>query len=615
MTPSFHVFVSNQGNVFMAEIAGLIANALEDLGLDVVFPAVGIPERRPGLVNLVVAPHEFFTLQPGVPESDLLRAAECSITVGVEQPGTLWFDLAARYSSVAPLVLDINPLAVTELNRRHIPARHLQLGYHHSWDRWSGRDNERPTDLLFLGSVAPRRETVLASVAPHLWDLEADLRLFEFPRPMTEARGHFVAGSQKWELLAHSRALLNIHRSEVAYFEWVRVLEAVANGCLVFTEPSIGYGPLQPGDHLIAAPAEFLGAYLTSVLSDEKLRSEMAHSAYDLVRTKLEMTTLLEPLCDDMVASAHSRARSRPPTSVTVEEVPLPGPPNVLMDVLSSEGRMRARVKELVDSETVLIRAVEAMQAHLRHGDPDHVEVVSSPGWERFQPDTTVIVTTYNSESFAGRALESVLASVGAAIDLVVVDDHSSDSTRDVVTEVMQQNPDFPIRLVARAANGGVSVARNCGLAEARGRYVFILDADNTVYPTGIARLTRALDADPEAAFAYGIIATVPEPTVFSHIPWDLVRLCQANYIDAMTAIRTAVLDDVGGYDVRFGLIGWEDYELWLRLAAAGHRPTFVTNFIGEYYMRPGSRQETVNLDNPSLFEELRQKFAYLPWQ
>jgi hypothetical protein len=623
MTPSFHVHVSEQGNIFMAEIAALIAAALGDLGFDVVFPAIGLPARQRGRIDLVVAPHEYFTLQPGVPEDELLRAAECSVTVGVEQPGTLWFDLGARYSSVAPMVLDINPLAVLELNRRNIPARHLQLGYHHSWDRWFGESRDRPRDLLFLGSVAPRRERLLATIAPYLWDLETDIRLFEFPRPMTVPRDRFVAGDAKWELLSSSRALLNIHRSDVPYFEWVRVLEAVANGCLVITEPSIGYGPLQPGEHLIAAPTEYLGAYVTSILADEPLRAEIARSAYDLVRTKLEMTSLLEPFCEDMLTLANrpsghrpsEEGRKRAPSPVVVEEISVPEPPTVLLDVLASEGRMKSRVKELIDSETALIRAVEGIQAQLRHGDPDHCEVKSSPGWDGFRPDTSVIVTTYNSEDFVARAIRSVLDSTGAALELIVVDDHSSDRSVEVVLDTVRAIPQFPLRVIARAANGGVSVARNRALEEARGRYVFVLDADNSVYPTGIGKLTAALDADSGASFAYGLIATVPDPAIFSHLPWDVARMCAANYIDAMAAIRTDVLREIGGYDARFGLIGWEDYELWLRFAAAGRHPAFVPSFIGQYYMRPGSRQETVNLDNPSLSAELRRKFAFLPWQ
>ena len=598
----------------MAEIAGLVAAALTDLGHDVVFPAGGLPEKGLNRVNLVVAPHEFFPLQQGVSEAHLLAAAETCVTLGVEQPETLWFDIGARYSSVAQAVLDINRVAVDELNRRGIPASQLQLGYHSTLDHWGGDPVQRSTDVVFLGSVAPRRERLLSAMAPLLWDFNLDLRLFEFPRPMTVPRGHFVAGSDKLQLLADCRILLNIHRGEVGYFEWIRNLEAVCNGCLVLTETSEDYGPLVPGEHLLAVPAGYLGAYAASLASDEPLRFEIAQAAYDFVRTKLEMTSLLEPLCDEMQSAQQAPRGPRVPHAVVVEPVSVPAPRPLIADVLASESRIRARVKELLDSETRLIRTVEEMQSQLTFGDSDYAETWQSEAWDDFEPETTVIVTTYNSQGFVGRAVSSVFASSGSPIDLVVVDDHSTDGTVDTLKDLMESFPAFPFRIISRAANSGVSVARNIALAAARGRYVFVLDADNCVYPNAITRLADALNEDAEAAFAYGIIVTDPPGELISRLAWDLPRMCESNYVDAMASIRRSVFDEVGGYDLHFGLVGWEDYELWLRLAAAGHRPVFIPTFIGEYSVRPGSRQDTVNLDNPALFAELRRLFDFLPW-
>lgn len=615
MRPTYHVYVSERGNVFMTEIAALVAAALADLAYDVIYPAEGLPQPGRSRINIVVAPHEFYPLQRGVSESDLLRSAESAVTIGVEQPGTLWFELGARYSSVAPVVLDISKVAVNALRDRGIPARHIQLGYHPSWDHWGGRVDNRPTDVLFLGSVAARREHLLASMAPLLWDFNTDIRLFEFPRPMTEARGHFVCGPDKWKLLAQSRVLLNIHRSQVPYFEWVRVLEAVANGCLVVSEVSDEYGPLVPGEHLVAAPSDLLGAYVSSLAIDETLRAEMAHAAYDLVRTKLEMTALLEPICGELDSTPFFGHRPvRKAAELTIESVFVPEPRPVIAEVLASETRIKARVKELMDSETALIRNIEAMQATLAYGDPDRAVVYSTPGWAGFRPDTTVVVTAYNSVSFIARAIESVFDSIGAAIDLVVVDDHSTDGSVDEIRRLMDSHPGFPVRLIARSANAGVSLARNRAFREARGRHVFILDADNRIYPNAVARLTAALDADPGAMFAYGLIATNPQAHLLSCLPWDLIRICESNYVDAMAAIRLSAIDEVGGYDPYFGLVGWEDYELWLRFAAAGWRPAFIPAFIGEYSVRLGSRQETVNLDNTHLFGELRERFPFLPW-
>lgn len=599
----------------MTEIASLLAAALSDLGYPTVFPAEGLPAAGRDRVNLVVAPHEFFPLQQGIPEDDLLRAAELSVTVGVEQPGTLWFDLGARYSSVAAGVLDISQVAVAELRRRGVAARHLQLGYHPSWDRWGGRDTRpRSKDVLFLGSITERRDRCLSSMAPLLWDCETDIRLFEFPRPMTETRGHFVAGEDKWRLLADSRILLNIHRNEVPYFEWVRVLEAVANGCLVITESSDEYGHLVPGQHLIAAPADSLGSYAASLVLDEELRAGMAGAAYDLLRTQLEMTSLLAPICEELPSGPPATAGKSVPLPLPAPQIAPPPTQPLIEEVIASEHRIRARVKELIDSETALIRRVEAMQTHISRGDPDFARVTTTPAWKAFEPDVTVLLTTYNSEGFVTDAISSVFDTSGLAVDLVIVDDHSADRTTAVIENLMRGFPSFPVKLIAREANGGVSVARNRALEDARGRFVFVLDADNWVFPNAISRLTAALEAEPDAAFAYGLVAKTGGEGMLSYLPWDLVRMCESNYVDAMALIRRSAFEEAGGYDAHFGLVGWEDYELWLRFAAAGWHPVFIPAFIGSYSVRPGSRQETVNLDDQVLRAELRNLFPYFPW-
>jgi hypothetical protein len=610
----YHVYVSSRGNIFMTEVAGLIAAALSDLGYPTVFPAQGLPEQGPDRINLVVAPHEFFTLQLGYGEKELMEAAQASVCVGVEQPGTHWFELGTRYASAGSIVLDISTYAVDELKSRGLDAHHLQLGYHPSWDRWGGHGNRsRPTDLLFLGSINTRRERILSEATPLLWDCQADIRLFEFPRPMTEPRALFVAGTDKWDLLASSRVLLNVHANDVSYFEWVRVLEAISNGCLVVSESSADYGPLQPGEHFIAARAEYLGAYTASIMTDEPLRAELAAAAYDFVRTKLEFTSLLKPVCEHVEESKRARLPAR---TMFQPPAPSPAPPShpVLEAVLQTERQVGMRVKELFDSETELVQQVEGMQARIRYGEAEHVDVLTTSAWDDVLPEISVLVTSYNYEQFVTGAMESVMASLGVSTELIVVDDHSPDGSVQAITALMANTDWFPTMLVAQAANRGVSLARNEGIARARGDRVFVLDADNLIFPTTLAKLSAALDRTPDAAFSYGIIAKEGQPGLLSHLPWDLERLCYSNYIDAMCLVRRQIFEDLNGYDVYFSLRGWEDYDLWLRLAASGGYGAFVDEFVGTYRVHATSRQQTVGLDTEALFREFRDRYPFLPW-
>jgi hypothetical protein len=617
MRPSFRVFVSRRGNIFMREIAELLATAIGDLGYDVTFPAPGLPEASLGTVNLVVAPHEFFLLQEGCTHDELLRSAAASTCVGVEQPGTGWYELTVHYASAGRSVLDISHYAVEEHQRRGLDAAHLQLGYHPSWDRWGGDlDRARSTDLLFLGSITQRRAQMLGDAAPLLWDMRSDIRLFEFPRPMSEPTGLFVAGTEKWDLLADSRILLNVHRNEVPYFEWVRALEAVCNGCLLLTEASTHYGPLVAGEHLVAAPVDALGALAASLVLDEPLRREIVASAYDYIRTKLELTAHLAPHCERLASEAllPSVRRVPLPYPATVPVSAQPGV-GVLARVHASETGVRVHVKELLDSETELVQTLEALESELRYGDSRHEVVEATPAWDGFEPEISVLITSYNYEHFIGWALDSILSSEGVAAEIVVVDDHSRDGSMALLRRYMDRNSWFPIQLVAKSANAGVGAARNRGFEAARSDRVFVLDADNYVYPSALRKLATALDDQPEAAFAYGMIGRMGEPGLLSHIPWDVTRLLQNNYIDAMALIRKDVWVDVGGYDAhRSSLKGWEDYEFWLRIAAAGGYGTFVPEVLATYRVHHLSRQRTVDLDTESLHAEFRARYPFLPW-
>jgi hypothetical protein len=619
MAPVYHLYVSDRGNCFMTEIASLIDAGLGDLGYETVFPAPGLPEPGRDRMNLVIAPHEFFPLYPGVDEATRMKAAAASICVGVEQPGTPWFELSARYAAEGAAVLDISTYAIAELSRRGIDAAHLQLGYHESWDRWGGDPAQiRGTDLLFLGGATPKREKVLSEAAPLIWDRRCDLRLFEFARPMAAATGNFVVGDEKRDLLASARVLLNIHRDEAPYFEWVRALEAVANGCLVISESSENCCPLVPGRHLVVAPADLLASYAASLLADESMRAEMTFAAYELVRSKLEMTSMLQPVCEYIERATTSAAKARrlavpPAPPLSAPTVPTPSH-SVWVDLLESELRMRARVKELIDSEVTLFQQLEALQAQLSHADLNHVDITVTPTWEAANPKVSVLLTSYNYSHFVPEAVRSVLASTGVEAELVIVDDHSSDHSVEVLQKLMKAEPWFPIKLVARAANSGLARGRNTGLAHARGEYVFVLDADNRIYPNALASLSAALDRDPGPAFSYGIIAKFGESGLLSHLPWSVERLCQANYIDAMAMVRRSVLEEVGGWDPGLSNLGWEDYDLWLRLAAEGQGGVLVTSYCGSYRVHPTSMLSTVNLDPLPLLALLSAKYPFLPW-
>ena len=149
--------------------------------------------------------------------------------LATEQPGSPWWHSQRYAIGAAGLVLDINPMAVDTHVRVGIYALDAPIGYHPRLDRWGGEATERPIDLTFLGGTTERRLTILAGLAPTL-STASPPPLHDPEAPVTEPGAHFVTGTDRYDLLAASKILLNVHRDRSGYFEWVRVIDALANG-------------------------------------------------------------------------------------------------------------------------------------------------------------------------------------------------------------------------------------------------------------------------------------------------------------------------------------------------------------------------------------------------
>jgi hypothetical protein len=124
------------------------------------------------------------------------------------------------------------------------------------------------------------------------------------------------------------------------------------------------------------------------------------------------------------------------------------------------------------------------------------------------------------------------------------------------------------------------------------------MDADNAVYPTALARMSAALRDDEGAAAAYTVLEDFgAQRNIRSALAWDVERMCAANYIDAQAMWRRSAWVALGGYRDDDDLVyGWEDWDLWLRLAAQGGRAVLVPEILGRYRVQAGSMIALTNL-------------------
>lgn len=206
--------------------------------------------------------------------------------------------------------------------------------------------------------------------------------------------------------------------------------------------------------------------------------------------------------------------------------------------------------------------------------------------------EISVVIPLYNKREFIERAIASIMGQTTLPNEIVVVDDGSTDDSADVVAAM--QNP--IVRLV-RQNNGGVSVARNRGVQEARFEWVAFLDGDDEWMPEFLETIRRMHDAYPDRdvyASAYylgnykgekkkmgvnrvsfsgdeGVLSNYFEVAAFSAPPICSSTVC----------IRREALLEIGGFPLR--LKSGEDLLTWARLAARS-APAYCTKPLAVFW-------------------------------
>jgi glycosyltransferase involved in cell wall biosynthesis/SAM-dependent methyltransferase len=182
----------------------------------------------------------------------------------------------------------------------------------------------------------------------------------------------------------------------------------------------------------------------------------------------------------------------------------------------------------------------------------------------------TVVLPLYNYQQYVLEALDSVKAQTLQPLDLIVVDDASTDESLSVAVNWAKQNAKRFNRLIVlrNKANSGLGPSRNAGIHAADSPFVLLLDADNRLLPECAATCLSAI-TNSGAAFAYPKIRQFgADSSILGEFCFEPARLVSGNYIDAMSIISKEAWAAVGGFgDFR---LGWEDFDMWCRFVEHG---------------------------------------------
>lgn len=179
----------------------------------------------------------------------------------------------------------------------------------------------------------------------------------------------------------------------------------------------------------------------------------------------------------------------------------------------------------------------------------------------------SVIIPCHNQARFLGEAIESALQQTYQHLEVIVVDDGSTDHTSDVAAG-------YPKVVTIRQENQGVSAARNNGIRASSGSYLVFLDSDDRLLPHALRVGMKHLLDHAECAFVFGRHRDIAaDGTVLSTIPFVGIerdpyrQLLRYNcvYTPSIAMFRRDLFDTIAGFDPLFG--GAEDYDLYLRVA------------------------------------------------
>lgn len=185
-------------------------------------------------------------------------------------------------------------------------------------------------------------------------------------------------------------------------------------------------------------------------------------------------------------------------------------------------------------------------------------------------PLVSVVITCYNYGAYLRECVLSVATQTYSNLEIIIVDDGSTDDSLQVATRCKEETLKCPIKIISQANSGQPAIARNVGIRSSAGTFILPLDADDRITPNYVANAVGLFLENPEVDIVYcdSRFIGATGQSIYRTGPFRVSILAKANSLVYCNMYRRVLWAQVGGY--RENVRGYEDWDFWLAAALCG---------------------------------------------
>lgn len=221
------------------------------------------------------------------------------------------------------------------------------------------------------------------------------------------------------------------------------------------------------------------------------------------------------------------------------------------------------------------------------------------------KPLISIVIPCFNQEDYLEKTVKSALSSTYQPIEIVVVNDGSTDSSEGIAKRLAENHPEVTL---INQINSGVSRARNNGISHAKGKYILPLDGDDLISENYVSDAIRILEEHQEIKVVYckGVKFDEKDQKEWKLKPFSRNALARDNMIFVAGVYRKSDWEKCGGYSEDMKM-GREDWEFWIKMLKNGGEVVQLP-YVGFFYrMTPGSKRKKTGTN-----QKKQQRIAYL---